>query len=78
MLFGTVDERLVGNTKEEVSVGRYMRGVWATFAKDPKRGLLREYGWPRYGGEGKTLARIGWEGRTGRNPVVGGLYDEGC
>ncbi len=35
------------STPEEVSIGNYMRGAWAAFAKDPVNGLS-EYGWPTY------------------------------
>ncbi|KAL2148983.1 hypothetical protein VTH82DRAFT_1669 [Thermothelomyces myriococcoides] len=41
VLFGNVDQSLIANTPEEDAVGRYMRGAWAAFAKDPVRGLER-------------------------------------
>lgn len=39
-MFGT-DLDIVGGerTEEEVEVGRYVRGAWAAFAKDPEGGL---------------------------------------
>ncbi|KAK4233547.1 Alpha/Beta hydrolase protein [Achaetomium macrosporum] len=76
VLFGNVDQSVVRNTKEEARVGRWMRGAWAAFARDPERGL-EKIGWPRYGGKGKTLARIGWENRT-VSLVRGDAYDAGC
>ncbi|KAK4245436.1 Alpha/Beta hydrolase protein [Corynascus novoguineensis] len=41
VLFGAVDQSLIVSTPEEEAVGRYMRGAWATFARDPARGLGR-------------------------------------
>ncbi|KAK3291614.1 Alpha/Beta hydrolase protein [Chaetomium fimeti] len=90
VLFGTVDEGLVGNTKGQGEVGRYMRGAWAAFARDPAKGLGRygrEFdgvgggmgeGWPRYVAGEETLVRLGWEGRAGASVVRGDLYDDGC
>lgn len=79
VLFGTVDQSAIPNTRQEDAIGRYMRGAWAAFAKDPARGLLRyRGGWPRYVPDRKTLARIGYENRTGANLAVGNLYDAGC
>ncbi|KAK4119589.1 alpha/beta-hydrolase [Parathielavia appendiculata] len=78
VLFGT----LKGNTREEETVGRWMRGAWGAFARDPVKGLERYgrgkgKGWPRYDEEGKTLARIGLEGRE-VSFVRGDFYDAGC
>ncbi|KAL2132975.1 hypothetical protein VTI74DRAFT_3045 [Chaetomium olivicolor] len=81
VLFGNVDQTLVGNTREEEEIGRWMRGAWAAFAKDTKKGLLKyggRGGWPRYVEGEKTLARIGWGNRTGTNLVAGNAYDQGC
>ncbi|KAL2015048.1 hypothetical protein VTK56DRAFT_6428 [Thermocarpiscus australiensis] len=79
VLFGTVDQSVVRSTRDEDAIGRYMRGAWAAFAKDPVRGLLRYGGgWPRYVPDGKTLIRIGYENRTGPNLALGTLYDDGC
>ncbi|KAK4096257.1 alpha/beta-hydrolase [Parathielavia hyrcaniae] len=84
-LFGTLDG---GNTKEQEKVGRWLRGAWAAFARDPVRGL-EKYGkgngkgkgkgnrWPGFEEEGETLARIGFEGRE-VSFVRGDFYDAGC
>jgi carboxylesterase type B len=85
VLFGNVDVDggVVGRTRGEEAVGRYMRGAWAAFARDPVKGLGRyggrgRGGWPRYVPGEETLVRIGWEGRTGANLVRGDEYDGGC
>ncbi|KAL2258099.1 hypothetical protein VTK26DRAFT_8726 [Humicola hyalothermophila] len=81
-LFGTLGEVGVGEGEaaEIDKVAGYMRRAWATFAKDPVKGLKRELGWLRYdmGGEAGTLVRIGVEGEKGASLVRGDLYDEGC
>lgn len=77
LLFGNVDQDEIANTVEENAIGRYMRGAWAAFAKDPVHGLLG-YGWPRYVANESTLVRIGYENRTGPNLAVGSFYDRGC
>ncbi|KAK4098444.1 alpha/beta-hydrolase [Parathielavia hyrcaniae] len=84
-LFGTLEG---GNTREQERVGRWMRGAWAAFARDPVRGLERYgkgngtgkgkgKGWPRFEEGGETLARIGFEGRE-VSFVKGDFYDAGC
>lgn len=81
VLFRNVDQSLVRNTKEEKDIGRWMRGAWTAFAKNPKRGLLKyggRKGWPMYVEGEKTLARIGWENRTETNLVDGKAFDHGC
>jgi carboxylesterase type B len=81
VVFGNVDQSLVKNTRAEERVSGFVRGAWAAFARDPVKGLLRyggEGGWPRYVEHERTLARIGWENRTGLNLEVGNRYDQGC
>ncbi|AEO59337.1 hypothetical protein MYCTH_51856 [Thermothelomyces thermophilus ATCC 42464] len=82
LLFGNVDQSLVTNTREEDAVGRYMRGAWAAFARDPVRGLEREgkgkKGWPRYVAGKRTLIRLGWKGRAGASLARGDFYDDDC
>jgi cholinesterase len=80
VLFGNLPPEgngIPASTKEELAVGNYMRGAWAAFAKDPKRGLKR-YGWPRYRPEKKTLVRLALGNRTGANVGLPELYDGGC
>jgi cholinesterase len=39
-------------------VGKIMT-AWATFAKDPKEGLSKVIGWPKYDPEKPTLISLG-------------------
>jgi cholinesterase len=66
-------------TEAEVEIGRYLRGAWAAFAKDPREGL-RNYGggWPEYGEGEESLVRLAWGNQTGTNAVSPQLYDTGC
>lgn len=63
-------------TAEEISIGNYMRGAWAAFAKDPAKGLTN-YGWPAYGA-GDSLVRLGYNNITGTNAVNPSVYDADC
>ncbi|KAH6842381.1 Alpha/Beta hydrolase protein [Chaetomium sp. MPI-CAGE-AT-0009] len=82
VLFGTVDETVVGSTRQEEEVGRYMRGAWAAFAREPEvaggKGKGEGKGWPRYVAGEETLVRLGWEGKPGASVVRGDMYDDGC
>lgn len=79
VLFGTVKQDRIKNTKEQDAVGRSMRGAWAAFAKDPSRGLINyEKGWPRYVADKSTLLRMGFENKAGSNTAIGNMYDGGC
>jgi carboxylesterase type B len=49
MVFGTAqDTSGLPNTSAENATSRYLMHAWATFARDPKRGLVDELGWPTY------------------------------
>jgi cholinesterase len=69
------------NTPAEVAIGSYLRGAWATFAKDPVSGL-KTYGngtgWPTYDPEGDTLVRLAFANLTGPNLAAGQAYDGLC
>ena len=60
----------------EEAVGKYMRGAWAAFAKDPEGGL-RGYGWPVYDPNGLTPGKLGF-GNTTVEFGRGGEFDGGC
>ncbi|KAM0547783.1 hypothetical protein ACHAPJ_010244 [Fusarium lateritium] len=78
-LFNTVPQSPIPSTLEQVKVGEYLRGAWATFAKDPEEGLLSyEEGWPKYSSNGDTLVRLAFENRSGRNLAQGNTYDQSC
>jgi cholinesterase len=64
-------------SKKAIAVGNYMRGAWAAFAKDPKRGLKR-YGWPEYDPTGKTLIRLAYNNSVGKHLSEPELYDSMC
>lgn len=64
----------------ETEIGDYIRGAWATFAKDPENGL-KSYGaggWPTYNVGQNTLARLAYMNYTGLNLAPAQLYDEPC
>jgi len=73
VLFGTT-----GGGEDE-SVGRYMRGAWAAFAKDSVKGL-RKYGggWPKYQPGEKTMARLAVNNKAGIDLVEPEVYDSSC
>jgi cholinesterase len=71
------------NTPQEVAIGSYLRGAWATFAKDPVNGL-KTYsggngtGWPTYVPAGNTLVRLAYQNLTGPNLAPSEMYDSLC
>jgi carboxylesterase type B len=78
ILFDTVPST-PGPTTEEISIANYMRGAWATFAKDPAKGLSTYGdGWPMYNASGETLIRLAYNNVTGTNLALPSLYDALC
>ena len=79
LLFNTTlaSSGVVPDTPAQVEIGRYFRGAWATFAKDPVNGLTK-YGWPQYSPNTSSLIRIGYNNQTGPNLAIGNLYDVDC
>jgi cholinesterase len=66
-------------TAEEISIANYMRGAWATFAKDPEKGLSTyKDGWPTYDASKETLIRLAYNNITGTNLALPSLYDALC
>lgn len=71
------------STPAEIAIGSYVRGAWATFAKDPVNGL-RTYsagngtGWPTYVPGQDTLVRLAYQNLTGPNLASAQMYDSGC
>lgn len=79
VLFGTTPTNILPNTAEEVAIGKYIRGAWAAFAKDPKNGLTTYGGgWPQYIPDAQSLIRLGYNNQTGPNLALGRQYDIGC
>ena len=67
------------NTDAELSIGDYIRGAWAAFAKDPVNGLSSyQGGWPQYSPSGNTLVRLAYNNVTSMNLAMPGLYDGPC
>jgi len=79
LLFNTTlaSSNVVPDTPAEVEIGKYFRGAWATFAKDPTNGLTK-YGWPQYSPNTSTLIRIAYNNQTGPNLATGNMYDVDC
>jgi cholinesterase len=65
------------STEDEIAVGNYMRGAWASFAKDPNMGL-KNYWWPRYRPGTNSLVRLAFDNQTGANAALAGKYDGSC
>jgi carboxylesterase type B len=61
-------------TEDEYQWGKYIRGAWSTFAKDPERGLNR-IGWPIWDPEKRTLIRLAYGNCTGPNEASSRSYD---
>lgn len=74
VLFGT---SAAGKAGKAQRLGRYMRKVWATFAKNPREGLV-EIGWPEYDVEEKSLVRLGWKGKLGTHSADARVFDDAC
>ncbi|TGO70188.1 hypothetical protein BOTNAR_0003g00820 [Botryotinia narcissicola] len=64
-------------TTEQIAIGKYMRGAWAAFAKNPENGLTN-YGWPKYDAAEDTLIRLAYNNQTGTNAANPSLYDANC
>lgn len=77
MLFNTAPNSPIAATTEQISIGKYMRGAWAAFAKDPTNGLTT-YGWPRYDPSKDTLVRLAYNNITGANLINPRRYDADC
>lgn len=81
-------------TAEEIALGKYMRGAWATFAKDTQKGLstyqgencegLAENdlplncGWPIYSAQKEVVIRLGWENKVDIVVDEAELWDSTC
>jgi len=79
VLFGSTSATTMPTTPEIFTIGKYMRGAWAAFAKDPVNGLTKyEDGWPKYNPIDRTLIRIGFNNTIGSNLGIGNQYDADC
>ncbi|KAL4877073.1 Alpha/Beta hydrolase protein [Aspergillus karnatakaensis] len=58
-LFGTAATVTgVEDSEYEAKAAAYMRDAWATFAKDPTRGLTEKFKWPTYDPLRRTLVQL--------------------
>jgi cholinesterase len=81
VLFGNflTGEGIPAPTEAEIKIGKYGRGAWAAFAKDPWKGLKKYAGgWPEYDPSKKTLVRLAYNNLTGTNLDVGDKYETEC
>lgn len=77
LIFGTLPDG--GGSQEEREVGKYIRGAWTAFAKDPRRGLsCYGDGWPVYEPGKETLIRLAFNDTVGISMVVPEVYDSLC
>ena len=78
VVFGTMEDMSGDpNTELEVTVSRYMQGAWASFAKDPNKGL-KNLGWPLYNPSADTLIRLGHAQDTTASYVSPNAFDAIC
>lgn len=78
VLFGT-NQVVTPNTPDENALGTQLRGMWATFAKDPVNGLNTFMGGvPRYTAGGNALLRLGLNNTMGLNLAAGNMFDVNC
>jgi len=76
MLFNT---QPANSSMAQTTFGKYIRGAWATFAKDPKKGLTTYgEGWPTWDPTKDTLVRLAFEEKSGVNLAKGYQYDGWC
>ncbi|KZL71262.1 carboxylesterase [Colletotrichum tofieldiae] len=81
ILFDTAPQSPVASTPQEIEAGKYFRGAWAAFAKNPTSGLLQFNGnetWPNYQADGTAVNRIAFENQTGTNLAPGSAFDGSC
>ena len=65
MVFGVAEDVTgVPNTEAENQTSSYMMSAWATFCRNPVKGLHTVMNWPNYAPQGNTLVRLG----LGYNP----------
>ncbi|SZF00863.1 unnamed protein product [Blumeria hordei] len=76
LIFNTTPENM-SSTPEEIATGKYIRGAWSAFAKDPSDGLTK-YGWPKYDPTQDTLVRIGRKDIPGPSLINPYRYDADC
>lgn len=79
IVFGTTQE-VSGKTNSpvETKLSKYMRSAWAAFATDPCAGLERQFGWPKYSNETKSLILLGQNNETTARFEYPSVIDSVC
>jgi len=79
VIFGTdLDiQNVVARTPQQEAIGKYVRGAWAAFAKDPPGGLTK-YGFPPYNVLSASVSRLAYNNQTGTNAVLPAQFDATC
>lgn len=67
----------IPNTPDEEALSAKMRHLWASFAKDPEKGL-QKLGYPMYDPKKDTLVRLGNGNKGEVDLVAGAMYDHSC
>ena len=75
---GAEDVTGVPNTDLENWTMEYMMLAWATFARDPAKGLSKQLGWPVYLSDENSLVRLGLNDDPCASYVNPMMYDAGC
>lgn len=75
---GAQDVTGVPNTDLENWTSEYMMLAWATFARDPAKGLSKDLDWPVYLSDDNSLVRLGLGGNPAASYVSPSMYDGGC
>ncbi|CCF42760.1 carboxylesterase [Colletotrichum higginsianum] len=80
-LFDTWPQSPIANTPQQTAVGRYLRGAWATFARNPTSGLS-DYDcpgtWATYQADNATLNRISFANQAATDIALSNVYDRDC
>lgn len=81
MIFGGVED-VVGsglpNSVKENAMMEYMMRAWASFVKNPARGLLEDHHWPLYNPHWRTLVTLGFNQNPTFSVTTPPLYDRLC
>jgi hypothetical protein len=63
---------------EQARLTGLMQGAWVSFARDPWKGLEREFGWPVWKEGEEMVVRLGWGNGDAVSFVRAEVYSGGC